>query len=93
MRQKLQALEQGGAGVSMLSMLSQLAEAFDSSRVKPQTLKFDSKRSELRLQAIANNFEALEQFKRLAEQQGFSVQQGAINNKDNQVIGSLSIRS
>ena len=93
MRQKLEALEQGGSGVSMLSMLAQLTEAFDSSRVKPQTLKFDAKRSELRLQAVATNFEALEQFKRLAEQQGFTVQQGAINNKDNQVIGSLSIRS
>lgn len=93
MRQKLAALEQSGTGVNMLSMLAQLSEAFDSSKVKPQTLKFDSKRSELRLQAVASNFEALEQFKRLAEQQGFSVQQGAINNKDNQVIGSLSIRS
>lgn len=93
MRQKLEALEQGGGGVSMLGMLAQLTEAFDSARVKPQTLKFDAKRSELRLQAVATNFEALEQFKRLAEQQGFTVQQGAINNKDNQVIGSLSIRS
>jgi general secretion pathway protein L len=93
MRQKMEALEQGGGGVSMLGMLAQLTEAFDTARVKPQTLKFDSKRSELRLQAVANNFEALEQFKRLAEQQGFTVQQGAINNKDNQVIGSLSIRS
>jgi general secretion pathway protein L len=93
MRQKLEALEQGGGGVSMLGMLAQLTEAFDTAKVKPQTLKFDSKRSELRLQAVATNFEALEQFKRLAEQQGFTVQQGAINNKDNQVIGSLSIRS
>lgn len=93
MRQKLAGLEQGGGGVSMLVVMSQLSDAFAASDVKPQTLRFDSKRSELRMQAVANNFEALEQFKRLAEEKGFEVQQGAINNRDNQVIGSLSIRS
>lgn len=93
MRQKMAALEQGGAGVSMLAFMSQLSDAFSASNVKPQTLKFDSKRSELRLLAVADDFEALEQFKRMVEELGFEVQQGAINNKDNQVIGSLSIRS
>jgi len=93
MRQKMQALEQGGSGSSMLAMLAQLGDAFASSKVKPQTMRFDSKRSELRLQAVAANFEALEQFKRAAQAQGFEVEQGAINNKDGQVMGSLSIRS
>lgn len=93
MRQKLAELEKGGAGISMLAIMSQLSSAFEASQVKPQTLKYDSERAELRMLAEANNFEALEQFKRLAEEMGFEVQQGAINNKDDQVIGSLSIRS
>lgn len=93
MKQKMQALEQGGSGTSMLAILSQLSDAFASSKVKPQTMRFDSKRSELRLQAVAANFEALEQFKRAAQAQGFEVEQGAINNKDGQVMGSLLIRS
>jgi general secretion pathway protein L len=93
MRSKMAALEQGGGGASMLLMLSQLSSAFSDSQVKPQTLRFDASRSELRMQAVANNYEALEQFKKLAEAQGFEVEQGAINNKDSQVIGSLSIRS
>ena len=93
MRSKMAALEQGGGGASMLVMLSQLSSAFSASQVKPQTLRFDASRAELRMQAVARDFEALEQFKKLAEAQGFEVEQGAINNKDSQVIGSLSIRS
>lgn len=93
MRQRMATLEQGNNGVSLLLVMSQLKEAFANSQVKPQTLRFDSQRAELRIQAVASNFEALEQFKRIAEQKGFQVEQGAINNRDNQVISSLSIRS
>lgn len=93
MKKRLAALESGGASVSMLAVMSQLSDAFASSNIKPQTLRFDTTRSELRLQAVANNYESLEIFKRLAEESGFVVQQGAINNRDNQVIGSLTIRS
>ena len=93
MTRQMKSLEQGGGGVSMLVMLSQLEGAFSDSQVKPQTMRFDSKRTELRLQVVASNFDALDKFKRQAEAQGFEVDQGAINQKDNQVIGTLSIRS
>ncbi len=93
MQRKMKALEQGGGGSSVLLMLSQLQPAFSASKIKPQTLRFDSKRAEIRLQAIANNFDDLDKFKRQAEAQGFTVEQGSINQKDNQVIGTLSIRS
>lgn len=93
MENGLAQLERGGGSASMLAMMSQLTQAFQNSNVKPQTMRFDSARSELRLQAVAGQYEDLEQFKRLAEQQGFVVQQGAINNKDSQVIGSMTIRS
>lgn len=93
MQQKMKALEAGGGSTSMLQMLTQLQGAFSQSKVKPQTMRFDRQRAEIRMQAVAGNYEALETFKRLAEQQGFTVQQGAINNKDNQVVGSLAVRS
>jgi general secretion pathway protein L len=93
MTRQMKALEQGGGGASMLIMLSQLRPAFEESQVKPQTMRFDSSRGELRIQVVARNFDALDQFKRQAEAQGFTVEQGSINQKDNQVIGSLSIRS
>ncbi len=93
MERNMARLENGGGSTSMLAVMAQLTEAFESSQVKPQTIRFDSARSELRMQAVANKFEDLEVFKRLAEEKGFEVQQGAINNKNDQVIGSLSIRS
>lgn len=93
MARQVKALEQGGGGASMLIMLSQLESAFEQSNVKPQTMRFDSKRGELRLKVVATTFDALDRFKRQAEAQGFTVDQGSINQQDNQVIGSLSIRS
>jgi general secretion pathway protein L len=93
MTRQMKALEQGGGGASMLIMLSQLKPAFEESKVKPQTMRFDSSRAELRIQAVASNFEALDNFKQRAEAQGFTVEQGSINQKNNQVIGTLSIRS
>ncbi|BFT31965.1 type II secretion system protein GspL [Alteromonas sp. D210916BOD_24] len=90
---ELAKLEQGGSHASMLIMLDQLAPAFSVSDVKPQTLRFDATRTEIRIQALGKNFEALEQFKRTAENAGFAVEQGAINNRDNGVIGTVSIRS
>jgi general secretion pathway protein L len=93
MQRKMKTLEQGGGGSSILLMLSQLKQAFEASQVKPQTIRFDSKRAELRLQAVAKDFGDLDKFKKQAEAQGFTVEQGSINQKDNQVIGSLMIRS
>ncbi|WP_299072127.1 type II secretion system protein GspL [uncultured Paraglaciecola sp.] len=93
MTRQMKALDQNGASTSVLVMLNQLKPAFAESKVKPQTLRFDSKRAELRIQAMATNFNALDKFKRQAEAQGFTVDQGSINQEDNQVIGSLTIRS
>lgn len=93
MKQRIDALEKSGSGISMLAMMSQLNGAFASSKIKPQTLRFDRGRSELRMQAVADGYDALETFKRLAEQQGFTVEQGAINNRENQVVGSLLVKS
>ncbi|WP_133469950.1 type II secretion system protein GspL [Paraglaciecola marina] len=93
MTRQMQSLEQGGGGTSMLVMLNQLESAFGESKVKPQTLRFDKKRTEIRLQVIAANIDALDKFKRQAEAQGFEVEQGAINQKGSQVVGTLSVRS
>ena len=93
MTRQMKSLEQGGGGASMLVMLSQLKPAFEESKIKPQTMRFDSSRAELRIQAMAANFDALDKFKRQAEAQGFTVEQGSITQKDNQVIGTLLVRS
>ena len=93
LQSELAKLEQGGGDASMLVMLDQLAPAFSATDVKPQTLRFDASRTEIRIQAQGKNFEALEQFKRTAENAGFVVEQGAINNRDDGVVGTVSVRS
>lgn len=93
LQSELAKLEQGGGDASMLIMLDQLTPAFAATKITPQTLRFDSTRTEIRIQAQGKNFEALEQFRKLAESAGFVVEQGAFNNRDNGVVGTVSIRS
>ncbi|MEG3765539.1 type II secretion system protein GspL [Alteromonas sp. 14N.309.X.WAT.G.H12] len=91
-RGEMAKLEQVGGGSSLLVMMEQLTPAFSASKIKPQTIRFDSARTELRMQAQGKSFESLEQFRRQAESAGFDVEQGAINNRDDMVIGTVSIR-
>lgn len=91
-QQEMQRLEQSGDGSSLLVMLSQLNTAFATSNIVPQTLRFDANRTEIRMQAQGKDFNALDTFKRNAEAAGFTVEQGAINNRDDAVIGTMNIR-
>ena len=91
-RSEMAQMQQGGGNGSMLVMMGELTNAFATSQIKPQTLRFDASRSEIRMQAIGKSFESLEQFKRQAESAGFSIEQGAINNRDDAVIGTVAIR-
>ncbi|NDV90760.1 type II secretion system protein GspL [Alteromonas sp. 345S023] len=93
LQSELDQLTRNGGDTSMLIMLEQLTPAFAATQVKPQTLRFDVNRTEIRIQAIGKSFESLEQFRREAESAGFLVEQGAINNRDDVVIGTVSIRS
>lgn len=89
---EMKRLEQAGGGLSMLAILSQLSDAFASSGVSPQTLRYDASRTELRMQSVANNFESLERFRRDIQALGFEVDQGAINNQGDQVVGVVIVR-
>ncbi|WP_274620310.1 GspL/Epsl periplasmic domain-containing protein [Colwellia maritima] len=62
-------------------------------RLKPESLKFDGKRQELRLQAIADDYQHFERFKSALVAENLTVQQGAQNNQGDQVTGSFSIVS
>ncbi|MFC4698619.1 type II secretion system protein GspL [Glaciecola siphonariae] len=89
---EMKRLEQGGGGLSMLAILSQLTDAFSNSGVTPQTLRFDASRTELRMQSVATNFESLERFRRDIQSLGFEVDQGAINNQGDKVVGVVIVR-
>jgi len=77
-----------------LSMLSQVQPAFAKvPALKPESLKFDGKRQELRVQAIADDYQHFERFKGALTTTTLTVKQGAQNNQGDQVTGSFSISS
>ncbi len=86
----------GGASdqAGFLSMLSQVQPAFAKvPELKPESLKFDGKRQELRLQAIADDYQYFERFKEALNVTNVTVKQGAQNNQGDQITGSFSIVS
>ena len=92
LKRKLAEIGSTSQSVSFLSVLASVQPAFSQiSQIKPASLKFDSKRSELRLQATANDYQQFEQFKTLLEKQNMAVSQGAQNNQGDKISGSFSI--
>ena len=84
----------GGASdrTGFLSMLSKVQPAFTMvPALKPESLKFDGKRQELRLQAIASDYQHFERFKAALNSANLTVKQGTQKNQGNQVTGSFSI--
>ncbi len=90
--QYIKARENAGSGASGIAMLANLSTAFATSQLQAQTLRFDQKRSEIRIQAVANKFADLEAFSKAARDAGLTVEQGAINNKGGQLVGTLIIK-
>ncbi len=91
---KRKMAEVGGTSsdAEFLALLAQVEPAFAKvPSLKPDSLKFDRKRNELRVQASAKGYQQFEQFKQLLEAQQLSVSQGAQNNQGDKVVGSLSI--
>ena len=77
-----------------LTMLSKVQPAFAKvPALKPESLKFDGKRQELRVQAIADDYQHFERFKSALNTANVTVKQGAQNNQGDQVTGSFSIVS
>jgi general secretion pathway protein L len=75
-----------------LTMLSKVQPAFEKvPALKPESLKFDGKRQELRLQAIADDYQHFERFKSALNDANLTVKQGAQNNQGEKVTGSFSI--
>lgn len=75
-----------------LALLAKLHPAFTKvPTLKPASLKFDSKRGELRIQATAKDYQAFEQFRLALADIKLVVKQGAQTNQGEQVIGSFSV--
>jgi len=84
----------GGTGdkQGFLAMLAKVQPAFAKvPALKPDTLKFDGKRQELRIQATAKDYQAFEQFSIALAAANLTVKQGSQSNQGEQVTGSFSI--
>ena len=84
----------GGVGdrQGFLAMLAKIQPAFTKvPALKPESLKFDSKRQELRIQATAKDYQAFEQFSIALAAANLTVKQGSQSNQGDQVTGSFSI--
>jgi general secretion pathway protein L len=79
---------QGG----FLAMLTKVRPAFANvPELKPESLKFDGKRQEMRINAVASDYQYFEKFKTEVEKTQLFVTQGSQSNQEDQVSGSFSI--
>lgn len=75
-----------------LAMLAQVQPAFAKvPALKPESLKFDGKRQELRIQAQAKDYQAFELFSNALDSADLAVKLGSQSNQGEQVTGSFSI--
>ncbi|NQY63393.1 MAG: type II secretion system protein GspL [Alteromonadaceae bacterium] len=94
LKQKIGELGSGDNSVGFLMMLEKIQPAFAKvPQLKPQSIKFDGKRQEIRMQAVAKDYQHFEQFKNALEKAQLTVSQGAQNNQGDEVTGSFSISS
>ena len=92
LRQKLAEVGNSDDSTGFLTLLVKLEPALASvPEIKPQTLKFDGKRQEVRMQTIAKDYQYFEKLKVAFEKAGLTVNLGAQNNQGDQISGSFSI--
>jgi general secretion pathway protein L len=92
LKQKLAEVGGGNAESGFLTMLSQIQPALAAvPEIKPQTLKFEGKRSEIRMQALASDYQYFDKLKVALEGNELAVSQGAQNNQGEQISGSFRI--
>lgn len=92
LRQKLAEAGNSDDSAGFLTLLVKLEPALASvPEIKPQTLKFDGKRQEVRMQTVAKDYQYFEKLKVAFEKAGLTVNLGAQNNQGDQISGSFSI--
>ena len=85
----------GGTAItegSFLEFLQDLLPIYQRvGAIKVESLRFDGKRNELRIQASAADFQQFEKFK-AAIGNGYMAELGALNSNDGKVAGTITIR-
>jgi general secretion pathway protein L len=94
LKQKLKEVGDSNGESGFLTILTQVQPALTLvPEIKTQTLKFDGKRNEIRMQALAIDYQYFDKFKTALEESNLTVSLGAQNNQGEQISGSFSISS
>ncbi len=92
MNDELNALQGGSAQGSVLEWLTQLPSTLGNiSSMQLQSIKFDSNRGEVRIEAVSKDFQSFEQARAQLEKT-FVVQQGQVNKNGAAVSGSFTLK-
>ncbi|CAM2985448.1 type II secretion system protein GspL [Shewanella amazonensis] len=90
---EVRKLSGSGSGAEFFSMLQRLKTSFAAvPELKPNSLRFDSARSEIRMQVTAKDYAQIEKFKELVGKD-FELEAGAMNSSDEAVTSTLTLRS
>ncbi|MGL5358203.1 MAG: type II secretion system protein GspL, partial [Shewanella sp.] len=93
MDSQLRALQGQGSGAEFFAMLDGLQEAFKQvPELKPNSLRFESARNELRMQVTAKNYAQIEKFKEIVAKR-FQIDGGSMSSGEDQVTSTLTLRS
>lgn len=83
----------GGSQFDFLPVMEKLTPIFKRyEKVSVENIRFDGKRSELRLEVMAPSFQEFERYRVALSELGFDVKQGAVKNEGDVVTGSFSIQ-
>ncbi|MGL5046832.1 MAG: type II secretion system protein GspL [Shewanella sp.] len=93
MESQLRALQGQGSGAAFFAMLDELQDAFKQvPELKPNSLRFESARNEIRMQVSAQNYAQIEKFKEIVGRR-FQLDGGTMNSGEEQVTSTLTLRS
>ncbi|MGI2091683.1 type II secretion system protein GspL [Shewanella oncorhynchi] len=93
MESQLRALQGQGSGAEFFAMLDGLQDAFKQvPELKPNSLRFESARNEIRMQVSAKNYAQIEKFKEIVGRH-FQLDGGTMNSGEEQVTSTLTLRS
>lgn len=92
MESQLRSLQGQGSGAEFFAMLDGLQDAFTQvPELKPNTLRFESARNEIRMQVTAKNYAQIEKFKEIVGRR-FQMDGGTMNSGEDQVTTTLTLR-
>ncbi|PKH55996.1 type II secretion system protein GspL [Shewanella sp. Choline-02u-19] len=93
MESYVRKMQGGGSGSEFFAMLEGTKVAFAQvTDLKPTSLRFDSSRSEIRMQVKAKSYDQIEKFKEIISR-SYKLDGGAMNSGESEVTSTLTIRS